>query len=175
MNQIARIVQNNLVVVLLGALFFVEIWSLIVVSPMPRIVDEGTLSETSLKISEIDGPRIDAEAASIVVDEDTQIISSATLVFPGEFWVFLLLAYGALLVFNLSYTFERVVAPQWFWEVLYTFLALLTWMFLDPGAFYTWFPLMVIKLALLIFALYVYLLEKRGLPDAQEPKTEPLF
>lgn len=171
----ARVLQNNVVVTLLLALMFVEVWSLFGVGLVAPGVEEGVPVETPLKISEIDGPRIDTEAASIVVDDEEAPLVASAAVFPGQFWVFLLLAYVALLVFNLSYTFENVVTPQWFWETLYTFLALVTWMFLDSGALYTWFPLMVIKLALLIFVLYVYLLEKRGLPDTQEPKTEPLF
>lgn len=174
MTKIVRMLQNNLVVTFLGALLLVEVWSLMVVSPIAPITEEEAQSEMTLKISDIDGPRIDDEAASIVVDED-KVAPQATVIFPGEFWIFLLLAYVALLIFNLSYTFEKVIEPQWFWESLYTLLALTAWLFLDPTALYTWFPFMVIKLGLIIFALYVYLLEKRGVPDSKEPKTEPLF
>jgi len=175
MTKIVRVMQANVVVTLLLTLFFVEVWSLFAVSPVVPKADEGVSAEVPLKISEIDGPRIDAEAASIEADEDTIGAAPAPLTLPGEVWVFLLLVYVALLLFNFSSTFEKVTSPQWFWEVLYTLLALLAWLFLDAAALYTWFPLMVIKLALLIFALYVYLLEKRGMPHREEPKTEPLF
>lgn len=167
--------RNHLMVIILIGLFFVEIASLVVGSgsTLPLLSEEVSVVEKPLKISEIDGPRIDESAAMVVVEEEVRTPAARSL--PGELWLFLLLAYGALLVFNFSATFERVVSPQWFWELLYTLLALVSWYTLDPQGLFLWFPFLVIKLGLIIFALYVYLLEKRGVLDVEESKTEPLF
>ncbi len=108
---------------------------------------------TPLRISEIDGPRID-EVAAVTYQE-------AEVFIPEEIWWFLLLAYGALLVFNFAYTFERANSPQWFWEVMYTLCVLLGWAVLDPVGTERWFPLMILKEGLILFTLYLYLLEKR--------------
>lgn len=152
MEKFFDIWHNYLLVGVLVVLFGVEIFSLFFVSPFLSAFEGISSDESVLRISEIDGPRIDAVAATTVVTE-------AAL--PGELWLFLLLAYVALLVFNFSYTFETVYSPQWFWETLYTFLALFCWYVFDREAVYLWFPFMILKSGLIVFALYVYLLEKR--------------
>ncbi len=160
MSILTRAIRKNPVVAALGALLLIEFFSLVLVGPVDTVfLDEASVSEQGsidsqpLKISEIDGPRIDDTAATVVV--------SQTPVLPGELWVFLFLAYVALLVFNFSSTFERVAEPQWGWETLYTFITLWGWYALDSERLYVWFPLLVIKSGLIIFALYAYLLERR--------------
>lgn len=129
-----------------------------------------TYSETAitpsvpLRISEIDGPRIDDMAAAI----DREAAESV----PSEIWLFLIFAYMTLLIFNFSYTFEKVKSPQWFWEVVYTLLAFLCWIVLDPLGKVWWFPLMIAKGGLILFILYIYLVEKKLAAD-DKPQTEP--
>lgn len=133
-----------------------------------------------LKLSEIDGPRIDFEAATITLSEApatteapvttvTTETTATAATLPGELWVLLILAYAALLVFNFSYTFNRVVAPQWGWEAFYTLAALWGWLVMDPTMLYPWFPLMILKTGLIIFALYAYLLERRLREEEKQP------
>lgn len=157
-------------VVALGLLFLVELLSLFfpnlgVVSLVEdSAVERATVTEPIVRLSQIDGPRIDSAAATIVIDEDWHSEPVAPLL-PGELWVFLLLVYVALLIFNFSSTFEKAVSPQWFWEGLYTLLALGAWYGLDTAGLYPWFPFLVVKLGLIIFITYVYLLEKKRLAE----------
>lgn len=163
-------------VIVLVSLAVVEVVSLsFVISVQPggvvmlpvRQARESAVSEPVLKISEIRGPRIDDQAAMVVVKESaedtvaTQVAVSACHTLPLDIWAFLLIAYAALLIFNFSYTFRRVTAPQWFWETLYTALFIIGWYAWDGCRDYVWFPFAVVKFGLIVFALYAYLLEKK--------------
>jgi hypothetical protein len=106
----------------------------------------------SLTISQIDGPRIDSQAAMIDME--------AKRVYPAQLFVFLFLAYLALLGYNFGTTFAQATRPQWFWESLYTLSALIGWMILD-GETHLWFPLLTIQTGLTVFVLYVGLLERK--------------
>lgn len=163
MNKLSALVQEYLVVSVLVALIVLEVTSLFFVGPFDMTwsseqvqSEEGVLQsyEGTLRLSEIDGPRIDDGAVMTIVSPESTL--------PGELWVFLLLAYGALLIFNFSYTFEKVVRPQWGWEVMYTLFVLWGWSVMDTERLYLWFPFMILKLGLIVFALYISLLEKRG-------------
>lgn len=150
MEMLTPMLKKHLVVVILSVLFVVGIFSGIMTT------DRGALfSEVRpvVRISEIDGPRIDDEAAMVV--------QSAGFVAPVELYLFLLVAYVALLLFNFSFTFETVLAPQWRLEGLITLAALLAWYWLDPDGRALWFPFAILKSGLLLFAGYVVLLEKR--------------
>ncbi len=154
-------VREHLVVSVLVALLVVEIGSLFCAGSFSGGVQEQTWLEEdltqsygeTLRLSEIDGPRIDDGAVMTIVSSDA---------LPGELWVFLLLAYGALLIFNFSYTFEKVLTPQWGWEAMYTLFVLWGWFVMDTEQLYLWFPWMTLKVGLIVFAVYVSLLEKRG-------------
>ncbi|MDP3956970.1 MAG: hypothetical protein Q8Q10_00515, partial [bacterium] len=129
-------------------------------------------AEPIQKISEIKGQQIDDEAAMIVVEGSSPAPACATL--PIGIWVFLLIAYAALLIFNFSYTFERAIRPQWFLEAVITVLALVAWYAWDECHANVWFPFAIVKFGLIIFALYAYLLEKKLSLEGKE-KTESLF
>lgn len=155
---------------MLGLLLVVELYSLFldvgaIALPGERnFFEVRPISEPLLRLSELDGPRIDAAAAMVMVNEHWQNeVTRPT--FSAELWVFLLFLYITLLIFNFSATFDRAITPQWFWEMLYTVLAILAWYALDPLGLYPWFPLMVVKLGLIIFIVYVYLLEKKRLAE----------
>lgn len=116
-----------------------------------------------LKISEIRGPMIDSEAAMIVVDESSvaAAVAPACVTLPLPIWMFLLIAYVALLIFNFSYTFRQATRPQWFWETLYAALFIAGWFVWDGCRDNIWFPFAVVKFGLITFAAYAYLLEKK--------------
>ncbi len=160
--------KGQMVVVTLLLLFGLEIVTLFFTPPFDqgdmgaeRWSETETLGsyESPLRLSEIDGPRIDDTAAMIVVTEEG---------IPGELWMFLVLAYVALLVFNFSYTFEKVTAPQWGWELCYTIAIVWGWALMDPDQRELWFPFMILKSGLILFALYGYLLERR-LHEEEQP------
>lgn len=187
MPTLSLFLSRHLIVCVLVVLLGIEAVSLFWVGPgvAPLPSEEGVTweegwQETSaetwietgidapvLKLSEIDGPRIDTEAATIALSEASAVATTTAL--PGELWVLLILAYAALLVFNFSYTFDRVAAPQWGWEVFYTLAALWGWLVMDPTALYPWFPFMILKTGLIIFVLYAYLLERRLREEEKQP------
>lgn len=155
LTQLKQIGARNLGAVILVLLGVVEITNLAaVVGTQPNDV----LSQRPiLKISEIRGPRIDDEAAMIVAEESAAPVCQTL---PLNLWVFLVIAYIALLVFNFSSTFQKVNQPQWFWEVVFTFLFIVGWFVWDQCRENVWFPFAIAKFGLIIFALYIYFLRK---------------
>jgi hypothetical protein len=109
------------------------------------------------KISEIKGPRIDDEAASIVRVKT----NPRRPALPVGIWLFLLVSYVCILIFNLAYGFRRAMKIQWFWEGLLTFLALWAWYALDQGRLNLWYPVHVLKMGILIYAIYLYFFDKK--------------
>lgn len=124
------------------------------------------------KLSQLRGPQIDREAAMIAVEQSLQKIVCSSL--PVNLWVFLLMAFVVLLIFNFFYTFEQAVRPQWAWELGLTCLTLIGWYFWDGCRTHLWFPLAVIKFGLIVAILYVYLLEKK-LRERKEEVPQSLF
>lgn len=159
--MLTRIMKKNPVVTALAMLLLIEVCSVVFVesavvkapiSDEALVGEEPSVNQAPLRISEIDGPRIDDVAAAVVIEP---------MIWPLELWVFLFWVYIALLVYNFSATFRRVTSPQWGWELSYTFIILFAWYVLDDAGTYVWFPLIIIKSGLIIFALYAYLLERR--------------
>jgi hypothetical protein len=171
---------RHLVVIALVLLVVMEIASLAFVDGVRLNESPSVQPQPTLKISDIRGSRIDDQAAMIVIDKSATVsetLKVACSTLPINVWIFLLIAYVALLVFNFSYTFKQVTEPQWFWETLYTVLALVGWYSLDDCRAHIWFPLAVVKFGLIIFIVYLYLLEKKPseLEIAKEEKTESMF
>ena len=172
---------RHLVVIALVSLAAVEVISLLFTAGIrpadifrlpADTAQKSAIEEPLLKISEIRGPRIDDQAAMIVAGKPALVTTAlAPLCFtlPINIWMFLVLAYVALMVFNFSYTFqqatsetgERATRPQWFWETLYTLLFIVGWFVWDECRSHIWFPFTVVKFGLIMFALYVYLWEKK--------------
>jgi len=108
-------------------------------------------------------PRIDDEAASIVSEREEAVCAPEKAVpicasLPAEVWIFLLAAYLFLLIFNLSYDFGKAKKIRWFWEGLFTLLALYAWYVYDGCRTFIWFPLYVMKLGIIIYLFYIYLM-----------------
>lgn len=191
MTRLKGVCKSHLVAVLLVALAITEVVSLAALVGTPLRPDtvsylekeQGTIApQTTLRISDIQGSRIDDEAAMVVVEEPLETAPaaqagvSACFTLPAGIWVFLVAAYVALLIFNFSYTFRQAREPQWFWEALYTFLAIVGWYSLDDCRAALWFPFAIVKSGLIIFAMYAYLLEKKLSGKAAETeKTESMF
>jgi hypothetical protein len=115
------------------------------------------------KISDIKGPQIDNQAASIEITavnnskEKTMICSTL----PIKIWIFIFLAYVALLIFNLAYNFKDAAKIQWFWELLYTLLAVAVWYIFDSQKINIWYPIFILKSGILIYAVYLYFFNKK--------------
>ena len=111
-------------------------------------------------------PRVD-EKASCVVKECGDVFSqniaptSNENQFSNHFWIFLLGAYVFLLIFNFSFDFQKAKSPQWFWEAVFTFLAIFTWDNLDVARANAWFPGTLVEMAVIIYLYYLYFLRKK--------------
>lgn len=121
-------------------------------------------ARTVPKLSEIRGPQIDQEAAAVVKSEKRP----ACFTFPPGIWVFILCAYLFLLVFNLVYGYLKNSEIQWFWEFLYTALAVGTWFYFDQCRANLWFPLYALKLGIIIYLFYLYLLNEKRREKSDE-------
>lgn len=118
------------------------------------------------KLSEIKGPRINDEAASIALEDDglcavTSFGARSCSTLPVEVWVFLLSGYLFLIIFNLGVTFGKRETVQWAWEAAYTVLALGTWFAWDGCRENLWFPLYVMALGVPIYLFYLYFFWER--------------
>lgn len=161
LTQLKQIGARHLGAVILVLIGVVEIANLaVVVGTRP---DNILSQQPILKISEIRGPRIDDEAAMIVAEKATVVCQTL----PLNAWVFLVIAYIALLVFNFSYTFKEVERPQWVWETLYTLAFIAGWFVWDGCRENIWFPFAIVKFGLIIFALYAYFLKKKQMIASQ--------
>lgn len=114
-------------------------------------------------------PRIDEEAAMTVREkvmvsgEEKEIVSETRkkATYSEQFWVFIFGAYLFLIVFNLSFNFKKSQSIQWFWEALYTFLAVFVWDRLDFPRTNGWFPGAVMEAGIIIYLAYFYFLNNK--------------
>jgi hypothetical protein len=96
---------------------------------------------------------------------------------PQNMWVMMLAAYVFLLIFNLTYKLKEAAKLRWFWETLYTALALLAWYEYDACRTNAWFAQSVILIGAIIYFFYFYDFNKRLSPPAKKTeleKTAPL-
>lgn len=113
-------------------------------------------------------PRIDEEAAMTVREkvmvsgeEEMKSETQKKATYSEQFWVFIFGVYLFLLVFNLSFNFEKSKKIQWFWEAFYTFLAVFAWDRLDFPRTNGWFPGAVMEAGIIIYAAYFYFLNNK--------------
>lgn len=158
--------KGNRVVVLLLSVLAVNLFSIGFFVP-----SSATKSATSvtpiLKLSEIDGPRV-SDVAAMTVAEGGAFCRDLLSV---GVWVFLLVAFVALLVFNLSYNFKEATKVQWFWETILALAFLGLWFLWDTCRANLWFPLSVIQIGIIIFVSYLYFFEKK-LPKEREEMSQ---
>jgi len=93
---------------------------------------------------------------------------------PVEMWIFILLAFIFLLIFNLAYDFAKAKKIQWGWEIILLLLTLWVWFVFDQCRTMIWFPLYTIKLGLIIYLAYLYFFEKKP-KIKEEGEQESLF
>ena len=161
-EKIVLFIRQNLLVSLLVLFLLIDILFapfIFFQNEKENISDQS--SRKVIRISEIDGPRIDIQAASVEKKGD-RVEKVSHSVLPPRIWMFLLMAYGALLIFNLTYNFILAVKIQWFWELLYTLIALATWFILDRESINIWYPMFVLKTGISIYAIYVYFFDKKN-------------
>jgi len=109
-------------------------------------------------------PRIDPEAAFIVKESSDEINSFRSCGnLTQNIWALIFSAYLLLMIFNFAYDFDKIKSPHWFWEALYTLLALYAWYSLDKCRTNIWFPLVVIESSLIIFGFYVYVFKIKNI------------
>ncbi|MFH0969523.1 MAG: hypothetical protein V1804_03390, partial [Patescibacteria group bacterium] len=127
-------------------------------------------------------PRIDDEAAYTERPAFTPKEATADKgdIYPQKFWVFLFGAYLFILLFNLSFGFKSG-KTQWFWEIVYTFLAIFAWDKLDVARNNIWFPKIIAETGIIIYLFYFYHLQKRiefnseSEKEDSSPKQEKLL
>ena len=114
------------------------------------------------------GERIDEEAASIEKNEKGEVVEETGTVakknesqYSKSFWLFLLTAYVFLLLFNLTFNFEKEQKVQWFWEAVYTFLAIFVWDQLDFKREFEWYPGAIMQVGIVIYVFYFYFFRKK--------------
>lgn len=108
------------------------------------------------------------EAAAVT---NKTIASCQTL--PVEVWIFLLLVFLGLLIFNLTYDFTRTKKIRWGWESFYLLLTLLAWFKFDGCREVIWFPLYALKLGLLVYIAYLFFFQNKS--TEEEENQESLF
>lgn len=155
--------NGNRVVVLLLLVLVVNLFSIGFFVPSSTTKSVAS-AEPILKLSEINGPRI-SDVAAMTVVEGGAFCRDLLLV---AVWVFLLIVFVALLIFNLSYNFEGSTKVQWFWEALLALTFLSFWFFWDTCHTNLWFPLFIIQIGITIFAVYLYFFEQKLLKEREE-------
>jgi hypothetical protein len=159
--KLKQIGASHLGAVILVLLGVVEIANMAVV--VGEQSNNVLFQKPILKISEIRGPRIDDEAAMVVTEKALSVCRTL----PLNLWMFLVITYIALLVFNFSFTFKEANQPQWFWETVFTLAFIAGWFIWDACRENIWFPFAIVKFGLIIFALYAYFLKKKQMMAAQ--------
>lgn len=123
--------------------------------------------------------RVDKQAAEITKENEGEKNYAILLgenghcaSLPQDAWVLLLGAYIFLLVFNLTFEFGKRKKLQWFWEALYTILALLAWYDFDGCRQNNWFAQAVIIEGVIIYAFYFYYFDQK-IKINQAQKDDP--
>ncbi|MFA5777086.1 MAG: hypothetical protein WC906_01450 [Parcubacteria group bacterium] len=119
------------------------------VKVVPRIDDEAAYTERNTE--EINGNKLE-------IDKNNN-----EAVYSQNFWMLLFGAYLFLLIFNLSFEFGKKKKLQWFWEAVFTFLAVYVWDNLDSSRSNTWFPAVILESGIIIYGFYFYFFSKKSL------------
>jgi len=82
---------------------------------------------------------------------------------PVAWWIFalMLLAYWVVMYFNLFYRMKESENIRWFWEAVYTILALVGWYYLDRCRTNVWFVYAALVSGFILYLIYLYLLKKK--------------
>lgn len=136
---------------------------------------KNTIAIQKDKLSQITAPTLGSGAEDKRLPEKEEIIIEGTgsvsgiLCFslPNKIWFFLLATYCALLIFNIRYQYKKNQEICWFWESLYTILALLAWYRFDGCRRNAWFFVAVLLVAAAVYMSYVHVLNKKAIRDRE--------
>ena len=126
-------------------------------SAVAKEKSEAKIAPSAQENVEKNVPRIDDEAASIV--RKPKKVSPVH--YSLNFWTFILGSYVFLLIFNLSFDFEKKKGIQWFWEAAFTFVAIFTWDKLDVLRENRWFPGVLMEIGVIIYLFYFYFMRNK--------------
>lgn len=157
-----KFIREDTVMVLLGLFLVLSFLSLPFVAREEKALTEVSNIETifpgeTLRLSDIREARIDDKAATVVANERASL--------PVKVWMFLLVAYVGLLIFNLAYGFREATHLQWGWEACLTLLFLGGWFYWDETGAMKWFPLSLLQMGVLIYALYLYFFNQKKIHE----------
>lgn len=116
----------------------------------------------SRNLSDVQAPMVNDTAASIECYDDSISTEIKQNTLPMRVWIFMLVSYVSLLIFNLSYDFGTRNRVQWAFELLLTYVYVFEWVYFDPSGINIWFPLYVIKLGIIVYCAYLYFYKKRA-------------
>lgn len=93
---------------------------------------------------------------------------------PVAWWIFalILLAYLFVMCFNLFYRIEESKNIRWFWEAVYTVLALVGWYYLDRCRTNVWFVYVMLISGFILYLVYLYLFKKKISRDGNPDQTK---
>lgn len=113
-----------------------------------------------LKISEITEPTIGSTAAMTSIAAELCVDTAST---SGMLWVFALLAVSVVVAVNFCMALHAQKEWEWLPELLLLIPMIILWYCLDTCHEALWFPLALLKVNLVLFAIYLYLFEKKEL------------
>lgn len=93
---------------------------------------------------------------------------------PVAWWIFalILLTYLFVMYFNLFYRIEESKNVRWFWEAVYTVLALVGWYYLDRCRTNVWFVYVMLISGFILYLVYLYLFKKKINRDGNPDQTK---
>jgi hypothetical protein len=147
---------------MLAAFLVVSFFDLYVIAQMPAPAEEAAICQLAgdedngiiPKLSEVAvkrAPSLGGVGAAV-----QKVFAPVCSPLAAGQWTLLLVAYVALLLFNLFYDYKKTPGLRWRFETLLAVFTLGAWFWLDTCRDFVWFPLEIIKLSLLIYFFYYY-------------------
>ncbi len=95
--------------------------------------------------------------------EETGTVAGKEECAPVAWWIFalMLIAYWIVMYFNLFYRIKEGENIRWFWEAVYTILALVGWYYLDRCRTNVWFVYISLISGFILYLFYLYLFRKK--------------
>lgn len=137
-------------------------------------MQQETVGTAIPRLSEIDGAAIDEGAVMAVAEDASLMPYRLCRTLPIGLWVFLLVSYALLLIFNFSYSFQTLGRITWKPEAVYTALFLLGWYLWDSCHATWWFPWLILKMGILLFLIALFASEARKKAESVSADQERL-
>lgn len=126
---------------------------------------EGAVTTFMPSLFAVAGGPAGAPAGEVVVSGEEMLEEEVEGAVAGEeecvpvaWWIFalILLAYWIVMYFNLFYRMKENENIRWFWEAVYTVLALVGWYYLDRCRTNVWFVYVSLISGFVIYLAYLY-------------------